>query len=185
MWKDGKVSLLLHGEMPNLNGLAFSPNETYLYLNGSADNYVNRYEVKPDDTIATGKLFLDMRQDKRPGAADGMRVDSVGNVYETGPGGVWIVSPEGKHLGTIATPQRPINIGFGGRGYQNPLHGFTHSRVQDPTKGPGPVDELTSELRAQRTEGIAVSLLRPFERLMLQTSRLDHSPSQPAHHHFL
>lgn len=113
MWKDGKVSLLLHGDMPNLNGLAFSPDEKYLYLNGSADNYVNRYEVMPDDTIANGKLFFDMRQDKRAGVADGMRVDSAGNVYETGPGGVWIVSPAGKHIGTISAPQRPINIGFG------------------------------------------------------------------------
>jgi gluconolactonase len=113
MWKDGKVSLLLHGDMQNLNGLAFSPDEKYLYLNGSADNYVNRYEVKPDDTIANGKLLFDMRQDKRPGVADGMRVDSAGNIYETGPGGVWIVSPTGKHLGTISAPQRPINIGFG------------------------------------------------------------------------
>ena len=113
LWKNGKVSLLLHGEMPNLNGLAFSPDEKYLYLNGSADNYVNRYEVKPDDTIANGTLFLDMRNDKRPGSADGMRVDTAGNVYETGPGGVWIVSPQGKHLGTISAPQRPINIAFG------------------------------------------------------------------------
>jgi gluconolactonase len=113
MWKDGKVSLLLHGEMANLNGLAFSPDEKYLYLNGSADNFVNRYEVKPDDTIANGTLFFDMRQDNRPGVADGMRVDSAGNVYETGPGGVWIVGPDGKHLGTITAPQRPINIGFG------------------------------------------------------------------------
>jgi gluconolactonase len=113
MWKNGKVALLLNGEMPNLNGLAFSPDEKYLYLNGSADNYVNRYEVNPDGTIANGTLFFDMRQDKRPGVADGMRVDSAGNVYETGPGGVWIVSPEGKHIGTITAPQRPINIGFG------------------------------------------------------------------------
>jgi gluconolactonase len=113
LWKDGKVALLLKDEMPNLNGLAFSPDEKYLYLNGSADNYVNRYEVRPDDTLANGKLLLDMRADKSPGVADGMRVDSAGNIYETGPGGVWIVTPEGKHLGTIAPPQRPINIAFG------------------------------------------------------------------------
>lgn len=113
MWKEGKVSLLLRDEMPNLNGLAFSPDEKYLYLNGSGDNYVNRYEVMPDDTIAHGKLLFDMRGDKSPGVADGMRVDSLGNIYETGPGGVWIVSPDGKHLGTLSPPQRPINIGFG------------------------------------------------------------------------
>jgi len=113
LWKNGKVTLLFKDEMPNLNGLAFSPDERYLYLNGSADNYVNRYEVMPDDTIANGKLLFDMRADRSPGVADGMRVDSAGNIYETGPGGVWVVSPEGHHLGTIAPPQRPINIGFG------------------------------------------------------------------------
>jgi gluconolactonase len=113
LWKEGKVALLLKDEMPNLNGLAFSPDEKYLYLNGSADNYVNRYEVRPDDTLANGKLLFDMRGDKSPGVADGMRVDSAGNIYETGPGGVWIVTPEGKHLGTLSPPQRPINIAFG------------------------------------------------------------------------
>ena len=113
LWKDGKVSLLLKDEMPNLNGLAFSPDEKYLYLNGSGDNYVNRYEVMKDDTIANGKRLFDMRDDKSPGVADGMRVDSAGNIYETGPGGVWIVSPQGQHLGTITPPQRPINIAFG------------------------------------------------------------------------
>jgi gluconolactonase len=113
LWKEGKVALLLKDEMPNLNGLAFSPDEKYLYLNGSADNYVNRYEVRPDDTLANGKLLFDMRGDKSPGVADGMRVDSAGNIYETGPGGVWIVTPGGKHLGTLSPPQRPINIAFG------------------------------------------------------------------------
>lgn len=113
LWKDGKVSLLLKDEMPNLNGLAFSPDEKYLYLNGSSDNYVNRYDVMKDDTIANGKLLFDMRGDKTAGVADGMRVDSAGNIYETGPGGVWVISPEGKHLGTISPPQCPINIGFG------------------------------------------------------------------------
>ena len=112
-WKQGKVTLLLKDEMPNLNGLAFSPDEKYLYLNGSGDNYVNRYEVRPDGTITNGKLFFDMRADKDPGVADGMRVDTKGNIYETGPGGIWIVSPEGKHVGTITPPQRCINLAFG------------------------------------------------------------------------
>lgn len=90
MWKDGKVSLLLKkNEMPNLDGLACRPDEKYLYVNGGADNYVNRYDVMKDDTIANGKLLFDMRSDESPGVADGMRADSAGNIYETGPGGVW------------------------------------------------------------------------------------------------
>jgi gluconolactonase len=115
LWKNGKVTELIKGEMPYYNGLAFSPDEKYLYLNGGDTNDVHRYEVKSDDTLANGKQLFDMAPDKTPGVADGMRVDSAGNIYETGPGGIWIVTPDGKHLGTIAFPQKPINIGFGDR----------------------------------------------------------------------
>jgi len=112
MWKDGKLSLLVK-DMPMVNGLAFSPDEKYLYVNGSRDNYVNRYEVKPDGTLANGKLFIDLSKESERGITDGMRVDTKGNLYETGPGGVWIISPEGKHLGTIRAPEQATNVGFG------------------------------------------------------------------------
>ena len=112
MWKDGKLSLLVK-DMPMVNGLAFSPDEKYLYVNGSRDNYVNRYEVKADGTLANGKLFIDMSKETERGITDGLRVDTKGNLYETGPGGVWIFSPEGKHLGTIRAPEQSTNVGFG------------------------------------------------------------------------
>jgi gluconolactonase len=112
MWKDGKLSLLVN-DMPNVNGLAFSPDEKYLYVNGSRDNYVNRYEVRSDGTLANGKLFIDMRKETGSGVTDGMRVDTKGNLYETAPGGVWIISPQGKHLGTIRAPEISTNVGFG------------------------------------------------------------------------
>jgi gluconolactonase len=111
MWKDGKLSLLVK-DMPMVNGLAFSPDEKYLYVNGSRDSYVNRYEVKADGTLANGKLFIDAKG-AEPGITDGLRVDTKGNLYETGPGGVWIISPEGKHLGTIHAPEISTNVGFG------------------------------------------------------------------------
>ena len=112
MWKDGKLSLVAK-DMPSVNGLAFSPDEKYLYVNAGRDNYVNRYEVRADDTLANGKLFFDLRKATGGGVTDGMRVDTKGNVYETGPGGTWIISPEGKHLGTIRAPEVSTNIGFG------------------------------------------------------------------------
>jgi gluconolactonase len=112
MWKDGKLSLLVK-DMPMVNGLAFSPDEKYLYVNGSRENYVNRYEVLPDGTLANGKLFIDLSKETERGITDGMRVDTKGNLYETGPGGVWIISPEGKHLGTIRAPEQSTNVGFG------------------------------------------------------------------------
>ena len=112
MWKDGKLSLLVK-DMPMVNGLAFSPDEKYLYVNGSRENYVNRYEVLPDGTLANGKLFIDLSKETERGITDGLRVDTKGNLYETGPGGVWIISPEGKHLGTIRAPEQSTNVGFG------------------------------------------------------------------------
>jgi gluconolactonase len=112
MWKDGKLARVTT-DMPAVNGLAFSPDEKYLYVNGSRDNYVNRYEVQADGTLANGKLFADMRKETERGITDGMRVDTKGNLYETAPGGVWIISPDGKHLGTIRAPEQSTNIGFG------------------------------------------------------------------------
>jgi len=111
-WKDGKLTLVVK-DMPATNGLAFSPDEKYLYVNGSRDNYVNRYEVRPDGSLANGKLFIDMRGRTERGITDGLRVDIKGNLYETGPGGVWVISPEGKHLGTIRAPEQATNVGFG------------------------------------------------------------------------
>ena len=112
-WKDGKLTLIVK-DMPNTNGVAFSPDEKYLYVNGSRDNYVNRYEVQSDGTVSTGKLFIDLSKESERGITDGLRIDSKGNLYETGPGGVWIISPDAKHLGTIRAPEQSTNVGFGG-----------------------------------------------------------------------
>ena len=72
-----------------------------------------RFEVRSDDTLANGQVFIDMNGDDAPGVPDGMKVDLKGNVYCTGPGGVWIISPTGKHLATIKTPERITNLAFG------------------------------------------------------------------------
>jgi len=110
MLKDGKLTLVVN-DLPSTNGLAFTPDEKFLYINSGANIF--KYQVNADGTLANRTLLIDMRAtDKSPGGADGMRVDSKGNVYTTGPGGLWIVSPEGKHLGTINVPA--INMTFGG-----------------------------------------------------------------------
>jgi gluconolactonase len=112
MLKDGKVSLVIK-DIPNTNGLAFSPDEKILYANGSRDRYVKRYDVMPDDKVTNGRMLIDMNSDPAKGITDGLRVDTLGNLWETGPGGVWIISPEGKHLGTIALPELGANVEFG------------------------------------------------------------------------
>jgi gluconolactonase len=110
--KDGTVKLLLDDyRVPN--GLAFSPDEKVLYVNDTQRRLIMRYDVEPDDTISNGRVFIDMSSDKAPGNPDGMKVDARGNVYCTGPGGVWIMSPEGKHLGTIRLPENATNMNFG------------------------------------------------------------------------
>jgi gluconolactonase len=112
MLKDGKVTLAIK-DIPTPNGLAFSPDEKYLYANGSQNRYLRRYDVQPDDTLTNSQLLIDMNSDPAPGITDGLKVDTKGNIYESGPGGVWILSPEGKHLGTIRTPEFVANVEFG------------------------------------------------------------------------
>jgi gluconolactonase len=99
------------------NGLAFSPDFKLLYVNNSdaAKNLVMRYDVAADGTLSGGRVFADLTS-KTDGLADGLKVDAQGNVYTTGPGGVWIFSPAGKHLGTIAPPEIPANCGWGDEG---------------------------------------------------------------------
>src|SRR5262249_30684404 len=116
-WKDGKLTLVVN-DVPNTNGLAFSPDEKILYVNGSRDRYVKRYDVKADGTLDNGQMLIDMRGEKEPGITDGLRVDVKGNLWETGPGGIWIITPEGKHIGTIKTPELSANVEFGDRDHK-------------------------------------------------------------------
>ena len=70
--------------------------------------------LAPDGSVTEPKLFYDATSDQRPGAPDGMKVDVKGNVYSTGPGGVWIFTPEGKPLGIILMPEKSANVAWGG-----------------------------------------------------------------------
>jgi gluconolactonase len=108
----GKLELLTK-DMPYPNGLAFSPDEKKLYIaNSRLDKFWMVYEVK-NGTLAEGKKFLDLSQDRGEAVPDGMKVDSAGNVYATGPGGVLVISVRGKHLGTIEVPEIPANCAWG------------------------------------------------------------------------
>src|SRR4029077_6242590 len=81
--KDGNVTLLLKDYMLP-NGIALSPDEKTLYVNDLQRRLIMRYDVQADDTIANGRVFIDMSSDKTPGAPDGMKVDPQGNVFCTG-----------------------------------------------------------------------------------------------------
>jgi gluconolactonase len=110
----GKLTLVVK-DLPRPNGLAFSPNEKYIYIDNSEPKKLfMRYPVNPDGTLGLGIVFHDVSDFSPPGVPDGLKVDEKGNVYGTGPGGIWIFSPEGKHLGTIRVPEVAANCAWGG-----------------------------------------------------------------------
>ena len=98
------------------NGLAFSPDEGILYINDSRRGHIRAFDLQPNGTLAraTDRIFCDL-SGSQPGVPDGMKVDVEGNVYCGGSGGVWIIDPAGKHLGTIEHGQTATtNVAFGG-----------------------------------------------------------------------
>ncbi len=103
--KDGKLDLLVQ-DLTKPNGLGFSPDEKRLYISNSDPNRKvwMVYDVKADGTLAGGRVFYDVTREQADGLPDGLKLDTRGNLYGTGPGGVWIFSPQGKHLGTIQPP---------------------------------------------------------------------------------
>jgi gluconolactonase len=106
---------LLVDDMTRPNGLAFSPDEKTLYVANSDENYRvwMRYDVAEDGTVRNGRVFADVSASPDEGLPDGMKIDSQGNLWATGPGGIWVFTPEGKHLGTIKPPEQPANCAWG------------------------------------------------------------------------
>ena len=110
----GKLDLLVK-DMTRPNGLGFSPDEKKLYIANSDQKRKiwMVHDVMPEGTLVNGKVFYDVTAEKGDGVPDGMKLDSKGNLYCTGPGGIWVFSPQGKHLGTIHPPEVPANLHWG------------------------------------------------------------------------
>ena len=98
------------------NGIAFSPDEKYLYVSNSdpKDLVWMLYDVKPNGMVTNGEVFCRADTSQGVGGPDGIKVDEKGKIYGAGPGGIWIISPEGKHIGTIKIPERVANCAWGG-----------------------------------------------------------------------
>jgi gluconolactonase len=113
-WKDGELRLLSR-DLAGPNGLAFSPDERFLYVSNwdPERKVVMRYAVAPDGGLSGGSVFFDAGGAPGEEALDGLKVDRAGHVYVSGPGGIWVLSPEGKHLGTIRPPRLPANFAWG------------------------------------------------------------------------
>jgi gluconolactonase len=139
---DKKVTLLTD-EVTRPNGLAFSPDEKILYVASSDPKKAiwMSYPVKADGTLGAGRVFFDctaMQSDTRKGLPDGLKVDQSGNVWATGPGGVLIISPAGKHLGTLATGEATANCAWGDDGSTLYITADMYlCRVRTKTKGAG------------------------------------------------
>ena len=106
---------LLSTDLTGPNGIAFSPDEKYLYVTNwdVKKKVVMSYEANADGTLSNGTVFFDMTSAPGEEALDGLKVDQQGNLYVSGPGGLWIISPEGTHLGTIKGPKLPHNMAWG------------------------------------------------------------------------
>jgi len=144
---------LVTTELAGPNGLAFSPDERYLYVGNwdSRKKVLMRYEVQADGTLANGRVFFDMTSAPGEDALDGIKVDRRGNIYVSGPGGLWILSPEGKHVGTVRGPEHPHNMAWGdndGRTlYLTAQTGLYRIRLNIPGHRPG--EHARLESRAQ------------------------------------
>ena len=134
--RDGEVSLLTR-ELEGPNGLAFSPDERWLYVgNWDFDRIV---VMRYDPETGEGSVFFDMTSPDAEDAIDGLKVDLDGNLYVCGPGGIWVLSPDGQHLGTLRLPETPHNLAWGGDGHDLYITALTSVyRLRLETKGATP-----------------------------------------------
>ena len=134
---DGELELL-YADQTRPNGIALSPDETTLYVaNSDANQKVwYAYDVS-DEGLSNPRVFYDVNDQTAAGGADGMKVDGAGNIFATGPGGVWVFAPDGTHLGSIQPDEVPANVGWGDDGrtlYMTAQTGLY--RIRLTTEGP-------------------------------------------------
>ncbi len=104
---------LLTKDLTQPNGLAFSPDGKRFYVDDSEKRNIRVYDVAADGTLKNGKVFGEEPGSKDDGVPDGIKVDKDGNLFVTGPGGIWVWDAQGYHLGTILMPEQPANLTWG------------------------------------------------------------------------
>src|SRR5271167_503616 len=113
----GEVSLLTK-DLAQPNGLAFSPDGKHFYVDDSEKRNIRVYDVAADGTLTNGRIFGEEPGAKGEGVPDGIKVDKSGNLFVTGPKGIWVWDSNGNHLGTIVMPEQPANLTWGDKDYR-------------------------------------------------------------------
>jgi gluconolactonase len=113
----GNVRLLTQ-DLTQPNGLAFSPDGKHFYIDDSEKRNIRVYDVASDGTLSNGRVFGEEPGGKHDGVPDGIKVDKSGNLFVTGPKGIWVWDAFGNHLGTIAMPEQPANLTWGDQDYR-------------------------------------------------------------------
>jgi len=112
----GSVRLLTK-DLGQPNGLAFSPDGKQFYVDDDEQRNIRVYDVSSDGSLTNGRIFGAEPGGKHEGVPDGMKVDKNGNLFVTGPKGIWVWDAKGNHLGTIVMPEQPANLTWGDKNY--------------------------------------------------------------------
>ena len=139
--ESGNVRLLTK-DLSQPNGLAFSPDGKKFYVDDSQQRNIRVYDVASDGTLTNGRIFGEEPGGKGEGVPDGMKVDNRGNIFVTGPKGIWVWDANGNHLGTIAMPEQPANLTWGDAQYSTLYITATTSVYRLKTKTHGFVPYL-------------------------------------------
>jgi gluconolactonase len=128
---------LLTKDLTQPNGLAFSPDGKRFYVDDDESRNIRVYDVRPDGTLANGRIFGKEPGEKNDGVPDGIKVDKNGNLFITGPRGIWVWDAKGNHLGTIVMPEQPANLTWGDKDYRTLYITATTSvyRLETKTQG--------------------------------------------------
>ncbi len=96
------------------NGLCLTLDETRLYVDDSSQRcHIRQFDVTSDGTLTGGDVWLEMARPEFSGDPDGMKLDQNGRLFCTGPGGVWVMDPNGERLGMLRIPEQPANLAWG------------------------------------------------------------------------
>ena len=115
---DTNEPTLLVDDFEAPNGLALNHDETILYIADTIRRHIRQFKVRDDWTLSGGDILVELQGDEE-GKPDGMKLDVHGNIFSTGPGGIWICNPQGEILGRIKIPEKTSNLAWGDKDYSS------------------------------------------------------------------